>query len=67
LKRKIRLNGEICEVEANLSVAEFLNLRGFDAKTVVVLKDDEIVKRADFSRVKMDGEKYEIIHFVGGG
>lgn len=64
---KIVLNGEVTEVEAAnlLSLIESL---GLDARKVAVEKNLEIVPKSTYLKTLIaDGDRLEIVHFVGGG
>ncbi len=50
------------------SVADLLAHLGVDAATVVVERNREIVERNRYGRVRLaDGDRIEIVRFVGGG
>ena len=64
---KILLNGEDREVTAsNLSV--LIEEIGLDGRKVAVEKNLEIVPRSTYLATQIaEGDRLEIVHFVGGG
>jgi thiamine biosynthesis protein ThiS len=65
---EIRVNGTPDTVTAGLSVQAYLERRGLDPKRVAVEVNASIVKRDAFSITELhDGDRVEIVHFVGGG
>ena len=65
---RITLNGELREVAAALTVETLLRSFDLDPKKVAVERNLEIVRRSEFSRLKIeDGDRLEIVHFIGGG
>jgi len=64
----IVLNGEPHEVRAPMTVAELIADLGLDARQVAVERNREIVPRAEHSKaLARDGDRFEIVTFVGGG
>ena len=64
----ITLNGEPHELEAPLSVADLLLKLSIDARRVAVEHNDVILKRTLFDDTLVhEGDRIEIINFVGGG
>ncbi|MFC2587728.1 MAG: sulfur carrier protein ThiS [Campylobacter sp.] len=65
---KFCLNGEQTQIDADMSVEEFLLAQGFELKFIAVERDREILPRALWTQAKMsEGKSYEIVRFVGGG
>jgi sulfur carrier protein len=63
----ICLNGESSSVSAS-NIKELLESLEIDAKRVAVEVNMEILPKADYvTRPIADGDKIEIVHFVGGG
>jgi thiamine biosynthesis protein ThiS len=64
----IRVNGDEREVPAGLSVAALLEHLGLHPRMVVVERNGDILRRdaLDASAVE-PGDRYELVHFVGGG
>jgi len=64
---KILLNGEEREVTASNLMALIGDL-GLDGRKVAVEKNLEIVPRSTYPATQInDGDRLEIVHFVGGG
>ncbi len=64
---EICLNGESRSVSVN-SINELLESLEIDAKRVAVELNMEILPKSDYlTRTISDGDRIEIVHFVGGG
>ena len=64
----IEVNGQPVELVSGSNVLTLLEARGLDASRVAVERNGQIVRRADFgSCLLSDGDRIEIVHFVGGG
>lgn len=64
----IRLNGEVRELSAPVSLAAFLDDIGLDARKVAVERNRDIVPRTAYADTVLgDGDELEIVHFIGGG
>ena len=62
------LNGERCVVEAVRTVAELVASLGLDSRKVAVERNLEIVPRSTYDQILLaDGDRIEIVHFIGGG
>jgi thiamine biosynthesis protein ThiS len=62
------VNGEPRSVPAGSSVAAMLEAIGLDPRKVAVEHNLEVVPRSTLGDVKVaSGDKFEIVHFVGGG
>lgn len=62
------VNGEKRTLETVHSVEAFLTEIGLDPKKVAVERNLEIVPKSQFSDIMLnDGDKLEIVHFIGGG
>jgi sulfur carrier protein len=65
---RITLNGDPFELEQPLSVADLLSRLAIDPRRVAVEHNLTIVKREAFPRIVVrDGDRVEIVNFVGGG
>ena len=65
---RIALNGEPHDVPEGASVADMLGLLGLAAPKVAVERNLEIVPRSLYDRTELtDGDRLEIVHFIGGG
>jgi thiamine biosynthesis protein ThiS len=64
----ITLNGEPFEIEQPLSLVALLEKLEIDARRVAIEHNLAIIKRHRFPEVIVgDGDKVEIVNFVGGG
>jgi len=64
----IVLNGETRSVGAGLTVLRLLRLLQLQAGMVVVERNRVILKREAFRETPVEeGDRIEIVHFVGGG
>lgn len=64
----LEINGEAREVAEGLTLPGLLEELGFKRDRVAVELNREIVPRAQWDAITLkDGDKLEIVHFVGGG
>ena len=64
----IHVNGEPRHVAPGLSVTAMLTGLGIDPLRVAVERNRDVVPRSTLPQVMVeDGDRYEIVHFVGGG
>lgn len=64
----LHINGEPREFPEGLTVASLVAHLGMKADRVAVELNLEIVPRANWDAIALkDGDKLEIVHFVGGG
>jgi len=64
----IEVNGTTHRVEVGATVATLLETLGLDGRTVVVELNRQIVRRTEISDTRLeDGDRVELVHFVGGG
>ena len=64
----ITINGEEKIFHAPVSVEQLLDDIGLDPKKVAVERNLEIVPRSGYASVTVDdGDRIEIVHFIGGG
>ena len=65
---QIVLNGEPAETADGSTVEMLLQRLGIGRERVAVELNADIVPKADYEkRLLADGDKIEIVHFVGGG
>ena len=65
---QIRLNGEPYELDHPLSVAELLEKLEIDERRVAIEYNLSILKRYAFPQtIVSEGDRLEIVNFVGGG
>jgi len=66
---KLRINGEVVEVPVTVAtVTDLLHHFKLDQKVCIVEQNDDILQKEDHTaRSVQDGDRIEIVHFVGGG
>ncbi len=65
---EIIINGEPRALEGPLTLAGLLAALGLDGGKVAVERNLEIVPRSTYGEVAVaDGDRYEIVRFIGGG
>jgi len=70
MERDVRLtvNGEAREVPGGATVAALVALLGLDRRKLAVERNLEIVPRSAFAATQLlEGDRIEIVAFVGGG
>ncbi len=64
----ISLNGDDREIPAGLTVRELLSHLDLNERLVVVERNREVLRRAQYRDVQVrQGDEIELVHFVGGG
>lgn len=64
----VTLNGEARALPAGLSLAAMLAHLGLDPRKVAVERNLEIAPRSAYGQIAVeDGDRLEIVQFVGGG
>ncbi|MCZ6832250.1 MAG: sulfur carrier protein ThiS [Acidobacteria bacterium] len=65
---RLVVNGEDRQVSPSLSVADLLVELDLQIARVAVEHNRRVLKRHEFPRIILaDGDRLEIVHFVGGG
>lgn len=65
---KLTINGEDRTLEGLVSLADLVESLGLDPRKVAVERNLEIVPRSAYAAVRLaDGDRIEIVHFIGGG
>ena len=65
---QLTVNGEIRAFQGGADVAALVIALGLDTKKVAVELNLEIVPRSAYGRTPLaDGDRIEIVHFIGGG
>lgn len=65
---RLTINGEERDFDAPLTVEDLLSRIGIESRKVAVERNLEIVPKSDYAGVGLsDGDKLEIVHFIGGG
>lgn len=65
---QLTVNGDIHEAQAPLTVLGLIERFGLDPRKVAIERNFEIVPRSVYGETQLaDGDRLEIVHFVGGG
>jgi len=65
---QIQLNGERCELPEGMNVPAMLAHLGLNAARVAIERNLEILPRGQWASTAVaEGDRYEIVQFVGGG
>ncbi len=65
---RLTINGEDRTFDRPLTVENLLGEIGVDSRKVAVERNLEIVPKSQYGRVSLgDGDRLEIVHFIGGG
>jgi sulfur carrier protein len=65
---KLQINGEEKSFDAPVTLASLIERMGMKADRVAVELNRDIVPRDQWERTNLsDGDRLEIVHFVGGG
>lgn len=64
----MKINGKEITLEKEIALDVLMEKQGFDIKKIAVMKNGEIVPKADFSKTFVGAEdSLEVVSFVGGG
>lgn len=65
---RLVVNGEERQVESSMTVKQLLATLGLADTLVAVERNDEVVPRAQHGSTELEeGDRVEVVHFVGGG
>ncbi|HUD50192.1 sulfur carrier protein ThiS [Parvibaculum sp.] len=65
---QLTVNGDIHEIDAPLTVLALIERFGLDPRKVAIERNLEIVPRSVYGETQLgQGDRLEIVHFVGGG
>jgi thiamine biosynthesis protein ThiS len=65
---KLWVNGEERRIDGAANVAALVAVLGLDGRKVAVERNLEIVPRSTYGATPvLDGDRIEIVHFIGGG
>jgi thiamine biosynthesis protein ThiS len=65
---RLQINGDEKDFAGELSLADLVAQLGMKADRVAVELNREIVSRTQWAETSLhDGDKLEVVHFVGGG
>lgn len=64
----IIINGETKEIAGEINLRELLKLLSLPSERIAIELNREVVRKKDWETIEVrDGDKLEVIHFVGGG
>tara|TARA_X000000368_G_scaffold258727_1_gene204513 strand:+ start:229 stop:447 length:219 start_codon:yes stop_codon:yes gene_type:complete len=67
-KIKIRLNGKEKQIAENSKILKLINDLKIPIKKVAIELNQEIIDKKKLKNIKIqNGDKIEIVHFIGGG
>ena len=67
-KVKINLNGKYRLISSKMSLKSLLNNNKISINKVAIEINKEIINKKKISKIKLkNGDKVEIVHFIGGG
>lgn len=65
---QITVNGEALPIPASVTVAEFLEAKGYQVSRIAVERNGEILPKSRYDETMLaEGDVLEIVSFVGGG
>ncbi|AAK23856.1 sulfur carrier protein ThiS [Caulobacter vibrioides] len=65
---RLLLNGEERDVAGVVTIADLVTMLGLDARKVAVERNLEIAPRSSYADTALaDGDRIEIVTFIGGG
>lgn len=65
---RINVNGEAREVPENILLADLISLLRLPGDRIAVELNHSVVRRMEWPSIKLrEGDRLEIVHFVGGG
>ena len=65
---RLTINGEDKIYDETLTVEMLLGKIGLDSKKVAIERNLEIVPKSAYTQINLtDGDRLEIVHFIGGG
>ena len=65
---RVTANGEVFDLPAAQTVAEFVRDRGLEPRFVVVERNGEPLERSRYDQVRLeDGDRIELVRAVAGG
>ncbi len=64
---EIHLNGESRKVPEDLSIRQLIESLNLPPERIAIELNRNVIRRGDWSTVLHDGDRVEVVHFVGGG
>ncbi len=67
-KVKIKINGRKRSINSKISLKSLLSTNKISLKKVAVEINEKIINKKTINKIKIkNGDKIEIVHFIGGG
>lgn len=64
----MKINGKEVALEQEITLDALMESQGFDIRKIAVMKNGEIIPKADYSQTIVNNEdSLEVVSFVGGG
>ncbi|MEQ1646724.1 MAG: sulfur carrier protein ThiS [Pyrinomonadaceae bacterium] len=64
----IRLNGEVRGIDADIDLIRLLEVLSLPSQRIAVELNGTVIRRADWPATLIrEGDRIEVVHFVGGG
>ena len=64
----ITLNGEQLQIKENMTLSELLNEKQFRVERIAVEYNGTIPNKSEFDKIVLkDGDRIEVVSFMGGG
>ena len=64
----ITVNGKQIQLTSEMSVADYLEQNNYQINTIAVVMNEEILPKYSYSETMLkDGDRLEVVTFVGGG
>lgn len=64
----ILVNGKEETIDQQISILELLDVKGIKKEAVAIELNDQIIKKSDYDSVVLkDGDRVEIVSYMGGG
>lgn len=65
---QVTVNGELVDLEDEMSIAEFLRFRAVAVTTIAVEYNQRLTKREDWTRIVIkENDRLEVVQILGGG
>ena len=65
---KVTINGEEKQLDEGLKLADLIPLLELKTERLAIELNRKLIRRANWASIGLaDGDKIEIVHFVGGG
>ena len=67
-KVKIKINGKNRSINEKMTLKSLLNINKFALNKVAIELNKKIIDKKKIDKIKLkNGDKIEIVHFIGGG